>query len=198
MHTDGAGLIGSLNLKPEYDGTTLLNNHLNVENENSLNIKLGSMFTDIPAFISKFAKTKKPIYLSLNIQSLMSKFESLKSTIMEFTAADLPIHVIALQETWSIKYPDLVNIPGFQSIVFSDRAHMRGGGWDSMFVRDSSSKRLLLYLNLQKKLLNVYLSNCSTQTKKLYYPTFTDHPIRPLIALSPIISTALLFYSMTN
>jgi len=122
--------------------STLLNNHLNVEKENSLNINLGSKYTDIPAFISKFARSKKPIYLSLNIQSLMSKYELLKSAIMELTAAHVPIDVIALQETWSIKYPDLVNIPGFQSIIFSDRAHMRGGGWDSIFVKDCSSKRL--------------------------------------------------------
>jgi hypothetical protein len=96
----------------------------------------------------------------------MSKYELLKTAIMEFTAAHVPIDVIALQETWSIKYPDLVNIPGFQSIIFSDRAHMRGGGLDSMFVKDCSSKRLLTYLHLLKKLLNVYLSNFSTPTKK--------------------------------
>jgi len=105
-----------------------LNNHLNVENENSLNIKLGSSYTDIPKFIEEFANSKKPIYLSLNIQSLMSKFDSLKLFVTELKTANVPIDVIALQETWSVNYPDLVQLPGFQSIIFSGRALGRGGG----------------------------------------------------------------------
>ena len=116
------GLIGTLNLKPEYDSSLLLNNHLNEENDNFLNITLGSSYFDSLSFIKKFENTKKPIYLSLNVQSLMSKHEALKNLILELTNANIPIDLIALQETWSIKYPELVHIPGYQNIVHSERA----------------------------------------------------------------------------
>jgi hypothetical protein len=42
--------------------------------------------------------------------------------------SDLPIDLILLQETWEIKYPNTVSIPGFQNIVFRSRTGMRGGG----------------------------------------------------------------------
>jgi exonuclease III len=38
------------------------------------------------------------------------------------------IDAIAIQETWEIRYPELINIPGFQTFVFKNRANMRGGG----------------------------------------------------------------------
>jgi hypothetical protein len=44
----------------------------------------------------------------------------------------LNIEVIALQETWDIKYPDQLIIHGYQKIVFKNRLGMRGGGVGSM------------------------------------------------------------------
>ncbi len=58
----------------------------------------------------------------------MSKHELLKTFVTDLLTAHVPLDVIALQETWSIKYSELVNILGFQQIVFSERADMRGGG----------------------------------------------------------------------
>jgi exonuclease III len=40
----------------------------------------------------------------------------------------VPIDLILLQETWDIKYPQLLDIPGFQNIVYRTRVGMRGGG----------------------------------------------------------------------
>jgi hypothetical protein len=125
---EGGGLIGSLNLIPDYDGTTLLNDYLNADQDSQLNINIGSNYLDPTSFTQKYAKSKKPLYLSVNIQSLMSKHELLKTFVTDLLTANVPLDVIALQEIWSLKYPELVNIPGFQQIVFSERADMRGGG----------------------------------------------------------------------
>ncbi len=73
------GLIGQLNRNPAYDGTILLNNHLNADTDNLLNINIGSNYFDFTSFSQKFTNSKKPLYLSVNIQCLLSKFDSIKS-----------------------------------------------------------------------------------------------------------------------
>jgi hypothetical protein len=69
-----------------------------------------------------------PIYLSVNIQSLNSKFEQLKYQITELLESNVMIDVIAIQETWEIRYPDTLCIPGFQELIYKNRLGMRGGG----------------------------------------------------------------------
>ena len=43
------------------------------------------------------------------------------------TKNDINLEIIALQETWDISVPDLVNIPGY-SFVSKNRKNQRGGG----------------------------------------------------------------------
>jgi hypothetical protein len=47
------------------------------------NINITSRYYDINSFISRFKNSKNPIILSLNIQSLHSKYNELKSFINE-------------------------------------------------------------------------------------------------------------------
>ena len=42
--------------------------------------------------------------------------------------ANVPIDAILLQETWEIKYPTQLNIPGFQAVLYHTRESGRGGG----------------------------------------------------------------------
>jgi hypothetical protein len=56
----------------------------------------------------------------------MSKHEQLKNWILSLIKHNVPITVIALQETWSIPHPELVNIPGFRFIYKCRNG--RGGG----------------------------------------------------------------------
>jgi len=126
--SDEGGLIGSLNSTPDYDCTTIMNGHLNADMDNQVNITVGSKYFDIDSFSSKYSKSKKPLYLSVNIQSLMSKYDSLKSLVINLLSKQVPIDVIALQEIWSINYSELVHIPGFQPLIFTCRVGTRGGG----------------------------------------------------------------------
>ena len=48
----------------------------------------------------------------------MSKHDKLKDYIVRLLNCDIQIDLIALQETWTIKHPNLVSIPGFQKIVY--------------------------------------------------------------------------------
>ena len=79
----------------------------------------------IPA---KFKISDKSLFLNLNVQSLNSKFEKLKSFILNLTNNGLVIDIIAMQETWTIRYPNLLSIPGFQPLIYTNRNKGRGGG----------------------------------------------------------------------
>jgi hypothetical protein len=71
---------------------------------------------------------KEPIFLSINIQSLQSKYDQLLEFIFNLSNANIIVDAIAVQEIWDIKYSDLVNIPGFRPIVCKTRQDKRGGG----------------------------------------------------------------------
>ena len=93
-----------------------------------MELTMDSFFYDSESFLNKFRNSDKPIFLNLNVQSLMSKHEKLKDFIVRLTNNGLQIDVIALQETWNIKYTNLVAIPGFQKLVYCNRKTGRGGG----------------------------------------------------------------------
>jgi hypothetical protein len=57
----------------------------------------------------------------------MSKFDQLKEFVLNLSQKNVKIVAIALQEIWSVPYPDLVNIPGFK-FVYKLRTSGRGGG----------------------------------------------------------------------
>ena len=65
----------------------------------------------------------------------MSKHDKLKDYIVRLLNLDIQIDLIALQETWTIKHPNLVSIPGFQKIVYKNRKNGRGGGV-GFYIRD--------------------------------------------------------------
>jgi hypothetical protein len=36
--------------------------------------------------------------------------------------------VLAIQEIWEVRYPELLSLPGFKPLIFKKRRNMRGGG----------------------------------------------------------------------
>ena len=38
------------------------------------------------------------------------------------------IDLVILQETWKVNFPDLLEIPGFQKVIFNTQQNIRGGG----------------------------------------------------------------------
>jgi len=93
-------------------------------------ININSKFFDLPSMES--LTSNSPIFISLNVQSLQSKYEDLKSTVLELIDKKIQIDAIALQETWDVKYPELLPIPGFKTVIIKKRRGMRGGGLDFM------------------------------------------------------------------
>jgi exonuclease III len=87
-----------------------------------------SSFYDVDSFINSFKNSTRPVFISVNIQSLNAKFEKLLEITNRFLSSKLPIEVLALQETWSIKYANLLELPGFQKLIYKNRTVGKGGG----------------------------------------------------------------------
>jgi len=98
-------------------------------------MQINSQFYDTASFIDTFKNTKSPVFLNLNVQSLMSKFDKLKSFVLNLTNNGVTIDLIAMQETWCIKNPKLLTLPGFQPLIFTNRCKGRGGGV-GFYIRD--------------------------------------------------------------
>ena len=84
------------------------------------------------AHLQKFQNTDSSILASLNAQSLLSKHSNLQLLISELSS--IPLHILAIQETWAIPHPHLVSIPGF-NFTHLERKIGRGGGV-GFYVRD--------------------------------------------------------------
>jgi hypothetical protein len=52
------------------------------------------------------------------------------------------VDAIAVQEIWEVRYPDLVNIPGFKPLIFKQRLGMRGGGV-GFFIRENLNAKVI-------------------------------------------------------
>jgi len=126
-------LLAALNSDRNLDFLHHYNNFYGVDMNNGdpyENCTIASEYYDMNSLCNVEALTKNSIFLSVNIQSLQSKFEQLKQQIIELRSKGLIIDAIALQEVWEVKYPEQHFIPGFQKLVCKTRSGMRGGGLD--------------------------------------------------------------------
>ena len=120
--------LDTLNSKNCYDLKDVLVDFFGNDNdENSfLSDHTSNLFYDTDSFTGKFAGNSN-IFVSINVCSLMSKHQSLNDTIQSFLAKHVNVRIIAIQETWNIPYPELVNIKGFK-LFLKTRSEQRGGG----------------------------------------------------------------------
>jgi len=132
FNTEDSVSLDTLNADLSLDASNSLNSYIaddeNVSQFFKTHIK--STYFDTDTFINKFKNSNIPLVLSIKIQSLNSKFIALKNFVLGLSNSNVPIDLIILQETWEIKYPSQLVIPGFQSLVFRNRG--RGGGSDFM------------------------------------------------------------------
>jgi hypothetical protein len=123
-------LLNNLNADISLDASHLLNSYI-ADDENISQFfqsHIHSTYLDSDSFIAKFKNSSHPIVLSINIQSLNSKYEPLKIFIQSLLYSEIPVDLIILQETWELKFPSQLTIPGFQNIIYRTRERGRGGG----------------------------------------------------------------------
>ena len=121
--------LGQLNSDPSLNLYQQLTSNAEPDDNNLyIDLTVDSAFHDTNSIIRKFSSHNSPLFLNINIQSLQSKHEKLKNLILTLVNKNVQIDLIALQETWTIKHPQLLDIPGFQPLIFTNRKRGRGGG----------------------------------------------------------------------
>jgi hypothetical protein len=126
---DNTDLLSNLNENINYDlKTSVPMLFKNEEWPNPyVNVHIDSKFYDYDSFIDKFSNFQHPVFMSINVQSLMSKHENFKNLVLNLIQSHVPIYVIAVQEVWDLQCTDTIQIPGF-SFVHQRRRAGRGGG----------------------------------------------------------------------
>jgi hypothetical protein len=158
--------LDALNSQADLDFFSSYNNiyrDLAVNDDPYYGINISSNFHDIQSLSNTCANEKNGMYLSINIQSLMSKHSNLVSEIADMQQHNLFIDAIAIQEIWDLRYPELVPISGFQEILYKKRRNMRGGGV-GFYVRNGISAEIIENLSpFENKIIEAL-------TIKLTYP----------------------------
>ncbi len=122
--------IVSLNNNEELDFRTSYNlvfRDADIIEDPFANLNVVSNYYDMYTISSDPRLINTPLFLSVNIQSLNSKYQELRHQIIDLCSKNIIIDVVALQEIWEIFCPDSLAIPGYQ-FVYKTRQGMRGGG----------------------------------------------------------------------
>ena len=119
--------LGALNNTNRYDLHDALINFFGDDNEENIFVNdiANHKYYDINVFTHSFKN--ECIFLSLNICSLMSKFNKFSNFLANLSKHGVSINVIALQEIWNIPYNEIINIPGY-NLVYEARKSAQGGG----------------------------------------------------------------------
>jgi len=95
----------------------------------------------------------------------MSKHSELSNFISLITKAGVNLEIIALQETWALPNPDLINIPGF-TFIFKNRKPQRGGGV-GFYIKTGISYKIINVSNFEEKLFENLTIEIKYKTKKV-------------------------------
>jgi exonuclease III len=123
------GPLDSLNANLCYDLNDKLNLVLGSENDANpyIDFPLNTKFYDLYSFAGSFRGKDNILCLSLNIRSLMCNHNKLSDFLLNLNKNGVEIFAIALQEVWSVPYPELTQIDGF-NLILKTRTKSRGGG----------------------------------------------------------------------
>ena len=177
-----AGQVDSmfnLNNNPLYDATNLINNFFNRVSDEDFYLLDGiinSPYYDINSFIQKYSNTTTPLILSLNIRSLSSNFTELMQLINNMEKNNISIYAIVLQETWNIKYTDLLTIPGFYKIHLKLRTFSNGGGV-GIYVKEGVSNKIVEVENsYREKIFESITIEMSSGSNKIFISNIYRSP----------------------
>ena len=143
-----------------------------------VNINCSYIQTD--ELIQKISPSKFSI-ISLNVQSLNAKFDSLNSLINELSSTNQNPDVICLQETWDIKDSSMFHINNYHPIELNLRSSAKGGGVAIYVKNNLNFKRLPQFsLCVDRILEALFVEIITPENKKIIvgsvYRPGTKHP----------------------
>ena len=123
--------LDSIMNNPIYDFMSNFTNNDDDENTNFLpynDLNLDCKYFDVHEFANKFKNNVNQSFLSINIQSLPSKFGELEEFIDMLTLNKCEPDFICLQETWRIPDPSLFKLKNYNLELMSRNKNVQGGG----------------------------------------------------------------------
>ncbi len=140
------GPVNLLNDIVQYNADSVINEFFNNissdENFTLFDKPFVSMYYDQHDMINCYKNTNIPLVLSINIRSLMSNYTELVDLLHLLEKNNILIYAIVLQETWNIKFTELVNIPGYQKLILKNRQFGNGGGV-GIYVKNGLSSKII-------------------------------------------------------
>ena len=125
-------------------------------------------YIDPIAFCSKFPSSPNLSLLSLNIQSLPSKFTEFFDLITLMTKSNCNPDILCLQEIWKISDPLPFSIPGYQPLIFTSRQNSQGGGVGIYLKNGISFKHLpALSIFIEKLFESIFIEITLSNGKKI-------------------------------
>jgi hypothetical protein len=136
--------LNNLASNPNYDFRNVINNSDStnkfVSNESPYSdVNIQCTYTNETDFIKSHNTAKMPFVLSLNIQSLMAKFNDFSSLIINLTNSKRAPTFICLQEIWQVPDSDFVTLPGYQPLIYKCRSNNVQGGGVGIYVLNNIS-----------------------------------------------------------
>ena len=172
-----------LNNTNDYNLTNTLNIYLGNDPETNpyLNNDKTLGYCSINHLVQNLKNPNDPLFLSINIQSLNSKYEKLIEFINELTRLKLNIVSIALQEVWAVPYPDFLKIPHFE-LILKQRDRGRGGGV-GFYIRNDLPKKIINNLSpFIEGVLECLTVEITLSKKKILLTSFYRPPNNSKIA----------------
>jgi hypothetical protein len=137
--------LSVFNNAPNLDFRTLYDRtyrDFDLDNDPYSNVEINSKYYDMYSIPDDTDNHNAPLFISINIQRLNSKYEELRNQIVELSSKNISVDVIAIQETWEICLPEALTIPGFQPILYKTPTRMRGGGV-GFYVRNGLNAKII-------------------------------------------------------
>jgi len=177
--------IDSIINNPDFNLNSVFSNNRSEDDDDELtfeqfNNQFITNYCDTEQFLSNVDTTGGLIVMSLNVQSLASKFDSLCSFITELKGGNKEPDLICLQEVWNV--PEFVNfdIPGFHSPLFKTRSNNTKGGGVTIYVNTRHNftwldNSIFVERVLETIFVEIKIKNTAYTFGSLYHPPHSPH-----------------------
>jgi hypothetical protein len=139
--------IDNLAVDSNCDFSKIFLEHFGNEDEQSDNPYSENTFTCTYYDETEFKKHHVPnsclSILTLNIQSINSKFQEFSSFINSLQSSNCAPDIKCLQELWKLPCPDSLNINGYHPLIYKSRHNNSQGGGVGMYINVNISFEIL-------------------------------------------------------
>ena len=155
-------------------------------------IELDSAYYCPQKFTEKFKNSKSISILSLNIQSINSKFSSLADLINFWQEKGVIFDIICLQECFSIIIPSIFELQNYHPILFKTRTKFSGGGVAFYINKSLNFSVLNEYSIFHEKIIeSLFIELEFSNKKKLVIGNFYRSPSTGVNNLTPTMQIEL-------